>query len=145
MIKHRKITDTVLAFLQKLIDDLPIHISQVTVYLDCSPVHKAKKLKEFAALHNLELVLLPKYSCTLNPSKLLPASFNYCLFIVEHLWALIKREWGSQLSATSVELNPRNLIPNIKKVCNIVRERLTPKMMTASDKHMASVLRGELV
>ena len=130
-VTDKTITETVLAFLQKLIDDLPVPVDMITVYLDNHPVHTSGAVRQFAYDKRLDLQLLPKYSPALNP--------------IEHLWHMVKAEWAKRLAATHHELDPANLERNITFVCELVRARLTPKIMHGSDKHYQLCLHNILV
>ena len=123
--------ETVKGFLQLLLNQLPVHTGQITLYLDQSSVHQCNKIKDFGDEYGLELILTPRYSCALNP--------------IEHVWALIKRRWATRMAATSHNVKDENMKANIAAVCDEVGRSLTKEIMHASDKYHERVLKKQLV
>ena len=73
-------------FMKHVRDSLPVLPCEAVVFLDQHQVHQSPVFRDYCRELGLEVILMPKFSCRLNP--------------VERVWAMVKQIWAKRLSCT---------------------------------------------
>ena len=123
--------ETCCDFVQHLRDELPVDPCEALLILDNHAVHRSARFQAFAAELGVEIQLLPRFSCELNP--------------IERTWNQLKKLFAKRLACTHQTLPIDLLDQCVAETLDEMAATVTHRIMHAADRAIANVQAGRLV